>query len=297
MPFRVKDIPAIRFFSGDKIVESPALNRLGMQVARTVAARAIYNVRPYATDDDLKPKIEELKREGVVQFPNFLPEDTFKKLRAEALRLLDEAQQYKGDDKKLVVFNVGPNTIELAKIQTYDKAKYNLTHQFLSNPDLMRIFAAAEKRDFDTSDFTLTVVERLTQGEDNDTQDRETAMHSDVFFDTHKAWLYLDDVELEDGPFAYVRKSHYLSRTQLGYIYDHSLQEGVNQARRITQEELDKLGLKESVMTAKANTLVVGNTKGYHRRLRGQAGGKRHAIHVITRANPFMWWQKVDQSH
>lgn len=295
--FRVKNFPPLRFFSGDKVVDSPTLNRLGMQVARTVAARALYTLRPFHTVVDLKPKIAALRRDGVVQFPNFLPQAAFDALRSECMALLDEAQHHKGNDKKMVVYTVGPNTIELAKIRSYDSERYTRAHQFLAHPDLLRIFAAAEKRAFDTNAFTLAVVERLVQGQDNDTTDRETAMHSDVFFDTHKAWLYLDDVNIEDGPFAYVKRSHYLSKTQLAYIYAHSLAEGVNQARRITQAELEKLGLEESVVTAKRNTLVVANTKGYHRRLRGQAGGKRHAIHVITRANPFLWWHQLDQSH
>ncbi|MEM6335521.1 MAG: phytanoyl-CoA dioxygenase family protein [Bacteroidota bacterium] len=294
---RLKDVSALRFFSGDKIVDAPLLNRMGMQVARAVTARTLFNLRPADVHAPHRGYIDQLRSDGVFAIPDFLPGDQFERLRAEAMSLLDQAVEHEGDESKIVVYNVGTNRIEFARINAYPQEELPELHRFIRHEDVLALFTAAEKRPITEKSFTLSVVERLIQGPRDNDSDRETNMHSDVFFDTHKAWLYLDDVEEDDGPFGYVKSSQRMSPKRLGYVYDHSLQKGVNPARRITQEELRRRKLTESVLTAKKNTLVMANTTGYHRRLPGVAGGRRHAIHLVVRANPFMWWQDLAQSH
>ncbi len=111
-------------------------------------------------------------------------------------------------------------------------------------------------------------------------------MHSDIFFNTHKAWLYLRDVDTEIGPLVFVKGSHRLSLGQLGYLYQESVSRAKG-SRRITPDELERLGLEETVLVCKANTLVIANTCGYHRRLRGEPGRERLALHWSVRLNPF----------
>jgi hypothetical protein len=114
-------------------------------------------------------------------------------------------------------------------------------------------------------------------------------LHIDTFFNTHKAWLYLSDVTAADGPFVYVPGSHRLDPRRLIGDYLGSLLPAPDYAgsRRIAAKELVARGLEEKVYTCVANTLVIANTTGYHRRLKGRAGNVRMAVQLGCRFHPF----------
>jgi hypothetical protein len=269
--------------SNDKVVDSRLLNVLGVQVQRTVAARLLYNARRTPIDREIADRCRDLSDNGIVVLPDFLPAYEFEGLREESMQLLD------ADPSKLTVYQHGPNTLELARVVGAEAGQLPSAGQFLADHRLHALMQAAEKRPVD---FTQAhcAVERLTQGPLGDREDAETQLHSDTFFNTHKAWLYLTDVEMESGPLVYVKRSHRLTFTHLYYIYQESCRRNTR-SRRITPGELERLGLRETVLTCPKNTLVVANTFGYHRRLRGEPGRQRVALHVSLRANPFLWWR------
>jgi hypothetical protein len=129
-------------------------------------------------------------------------------------------------------------------------------------------------------------LERVVYG-DGELHDPETDLHVDTFFSTHKLWLYLDDVTEERAPLVYVPGSHKLSVHKLHQEYVESRRENSG-SRRIDEEELERRGLAPRTMTCPANTLVVVNTCGYHRRSIGQPGWTRRALHMSFRFNPFL---------
>jgi hypothetical protein len=53
--------------------------------------------------------------------------------------------------------------------------------------------------------------------------DPQTALHSDISYPSMKAWLYLTDVALEDGPFVYVPGSHRATPARLAWERTKSL--------------------------------------------------------------------------
>ena len=121
-------------------------------------------------------------------------------------------------------------------------------------------------------------------------KDPETDMHSDIFFHTHKAWLYLSDVEEKDSPLCFVKGTHQLTLRRCKEIYRHS-NHPLTPSRRISPEEFAASGQEETVLTVPANTLVVANVSAYHRRKAGHPGGERWAIIISTRSHPFAWWK------
>jgi hypothetical protein len=281
MPFSLK--PLRQIVSSDKIVDSKLLNLLGVQVQRTLAARLLYNLRPMSVDKSVKDKVDELRSEGLVLWPNFLPPDHFEGIRREYLPLLEDHAD------KLTVYKHGPNTYEIARIRNFDARVLPYTYKFLAEPRLQAILEAAEKRPLHGLS-GHRALERLTQGPVGELEDPETQLHSDTFFATHKAWLYLSDVEMDNGPFVYVKRSHRVSLTKLYYIYRESCTHNAR-SRRIAREELARLGLQETIVTCPKNTLVIANVAGFHRRVRGRPGCRRYAVHVSLRVNPFTWWR------
>lgn len=275
--------PLTRIFTATKTVDNKLLNRLGLQSLRSVAARSIHHLLPAITDAAVKETIDELEREGLVILPNFLPSDLFELVRQECVALINN------NPNRLDVLCAGPNTVEIAKLSNFRSSELQFTHEFFSYPKLKALMQAAEKRPR-CDQYAVRTIERLKQGPIGTQEDPETALHSDCFFNTHKVWLYLSDVRLETGPLVFVKRSHRLTLDQLYFLYQESCQRNRG-SRRITSDEIKRTGLAETIVTCPKNTLVIANTLGYHRRLRGQPGQERYALHVQLRTNPFTWWR------
>ncbi len=116
--------------------------------------------------------------------------------------------------------------------------------------------------------------------------DDETDFHMDALFNTHKLWLYLDDVTPDHAQFVYVPGSHKLDWVRLRGDYLESIGENRG-SRRIADDEIRRRGLATRVVTCPRNTLVLANTCGYHRRSTGAPGATRRVLHMMFRSNPF----------
>jgi hypothetical protein len=279
MPAATKSV--VRFFSADKTVPSPVMNRLGAQVARTVIARMMYSMR--APRQPLPPDVREhlttLERDGLVVIPNFLSPETIDSLRSRAEELWER------EKSKVKFSKYGPNTFAGLNGAVLPEIATTL-HEFFGDPRVPALLEAAERRSGSFAAHGYTNIERLYQGDPTEDEDIETQLHSDIFFTSHKGWLYLTDVTPDCGPFVYVKGSHRLSPKMLSYVYRESCG-GNGGSRRISKQELADLGLEETVLTCPRGTFVVGNTFGFHRRLRGAPGHERLALHAGIRANPF----------
>ena len=269
-----------RFFSADKTVPSRAMNRLGAQVARTVMARMMHKMRAprVHVDASVREEVATLERDGLLIIPNFLPTETVDDLRECAEVIWGREQE------NVKVFRHGPNTLNV--IAEQNVALRPELDAFYGDPRLPAIFEAVERRPNTFNRRAYRALERLVQAGPLDVEDPETLLHSDIFFTTHKGWLYLTDVTPECAPFVFVKRSHLLSPKMLSYIYGESCRQN-NGSRRITPQELDDLGLEEAVMACPRGTFVVANTFGFHRRVRGVPGNERLGLHVSLRTNPF----------
>lgn len=127
--------------------------------------------------------------------------------------------------------------------------------------------------------------ENLKQGIGQE-HDPETDMHRDIFYHTHKAWFYLEDVEPANAPLVVVPRSHRMTVFDLGDIYRDSI--GSNKGSyRVPFEQKTRYDLQAKEIIVPANTLVIANTHGFHCRRRGLPGKQRHALHWSVRSNPF----------
>lgn len=133
-------------------------------------------------------------------------------------------------------------------------------------------------------------------------KDPQTDVHSDTFHATAKAWLFLQDVGEEDGPFCFVPGSHKMTPERLEWEYENSLTAS-NDGRshhasgsfRIRAEELDRLGLPQPVrMAVPGNTLIVADTHAFHGRTPSERPTTRAEVHWHHRRNPFLPWTGLD---
>ncbi len=132
--------------------------------------------------------------------------------------------------------------------------------------------------------------------------DPQTALHADTFHPTVKAWLFLTDVDEEDGPFRYVPGSHRLSPGRLAFERETSLKApggtdhlSARGSFRVEEDRLEALGLPPAKSFATpANTLVVADTFGFHARQRATRPSTRVEIWAYGRRNPFLPWTGLD---
>lgn len=261
-------------FSGDKTVDNRLLNLAGAQALRAALARLHYKLRPASTD----PVLAELGRKGVVVCEDFLSAWDFAALES-------EAEEFMAETGPSWVVRSGPTEVRRHLLAGADPGRFPVLSQWCRDERLVVWASAAERRSYPRRFDGGSLVERLTLG-DSSAPDGDTHLHIDTFFDTHKIWLYLDDVTASNAAFVYVPGSHRMDLVRLRYEYMESTITN-RKSRRVCDEEVRSRGLERQVFACRRNTLLLANTCGYHCRSTGEAGAYRRSLHKEFRCNPF----------
>lgn len=127
--------------------------------------------------------------------------------------------------------------------------------------------------------------------------DPQTQWHTDTFHSTAKAWLFLHEVSLDEGPLAYIPGSHRFDASRKSWEQSRSESAAADAnamhakgSWRASAEELSQMGIPvESAWQAAvaANTLVVADTGGFHRRTPSPESTVRLEIYLSLRRNPY----------
>jgi hypothetical protein len=263
-----------RLLSDDKNIDNRALNFAGAQPLRAILARLLYKVRPDSRD----PLMAELASNGIVLIEDFLQPSLFAAVEREADELMATTDP-------TWVIRSGTTEVRRHSLAHVDPGPFPQLEQWRTDQRLVELAAAAERRSYPKGWDGGALVERLTLG-DYSEPDGDTELHIDTFFDTHKLWLYLDDVSKTNAAFVYVPGSHVLDHIRLRYEYRESNTTN-RKSRRVTEEEVRSRGLEPLVFACRRNTLVLANTCGYHARSVGEPGASRRSLHKEYRYNPF----------
>jgi hypothetical protein len=103
-------------------------------------------------------------------------------------------------------------------------------------------------------------------------RDLQTLLHSDGWRPRMKAWYFLTDMDHDDAPLCYVPGSHRLTPARLQWEQARG-RRGVG---RVEKDELAAMGLgKPARLVVPANTLIVVDAFGFHKRARPRQPGLR----------------------
>lgn len=272
-------------FQGNPIIGNACLNRLGLHVIRVKFANRCARFRRLFLKNDLtKQKQLEYQRNGFIVDSNFLdPHEfhAFKKEVFESTWLLREMRQ--GNTVTRRVF-----LNEVSLIDNYPKL-----YAFVRNAELLsriRYVAGVGGEPI----FSIQAV----FSDANEASDPQTVAHADTFHSNAKAWFFLEDVGENDSPFAYVRGSHRLTPERLIWEKKQSISAKnhpiIYHARgsfRALLDDLREMNLPNlEKMVVSANTLVVGDTFGFHCRSVSTKATCRVEIYATLRRNPFLPW-------
>jgi len=124
--------------------------------------------------------------------------------------------------------------------------------------------------------------------------------HSDVFYPCLKYWYFPEGVTLEQGPFNFALNSVDLTYEALDYWHEESIKivtdtwdQRKNKGHaegslRAFPEDLERMGYKLTPVVVKPNTLIIGNTSGWHARGDAHVRSVRNAVHGAIRVEtPF----------
>jgi hypothetical protein len=290
LPWWIAQLPTgAKAFCDNLVIGSPTLNRWGLHVARIriaawLAAARRRRLRPMLDPADAA----SFDRDGFLLKHDFLPPETFARLRAEALGYVGPAREMVQGDT--ITRRIALNPTALAAIPT--------ARAMLASPDWRGPVRYAGSFDSEPLTYIQTILRQVADCG----PDPQIALHADTFHPTVKGWLFLTDVPEDEGPFVYVPGSHRMTPARLAWEKARSIcaKGGLDRlssrgSLRIAPEELPGLGLPPPRSFAvPANTLIVADTSGFHARGLSVRRSMRIEIWTYGRRNPFLPWTGLD---
>jgi hypothetical protein len=277
-------------FRDNPVIGSTALNKMGLHLfRRRLAWRMGIRRRAQLASLITAEDRAAIDRDGYIVKRDFLDPETFEKLRNEILGLQTEAREAV----------IGDTLTRLIPLDGRNMGKVPATRSVLEGPAFNNLLAYAGSFRRRPRLFVQTVFTRVLKDAPPDVQ---SFFHSDTFHPTVKAWLYLDDVDPASCPFTYVPGSHIANRRRLAWERRVSLHAATSPepltaegSLRITEQELARLRYRapESLAVG-ANTLVIADTSGFHKRSTSADQARRIAIWAYSRSNPFLPWAGGD---
>lgn len=276
-------------FGRNRVIGDRDLNDQGLHVWRVkTAAQLAARRRQSLSHRFSSDLIASFDRDGCFITKNYLPEDVFRSLRQNLL----------GGRFASYEMRQGQTVTRMTPIGATLRQAVPAIRQVVGNGRFSDQLSYAAGRSGAPIFFVQTVIANGGRCE----QDPQTVVHADTFHATAKAWLFLQDVGPEDGPFQYVPGSHRLTPERLAWEHEQSLTatEATNEHHRagsfrLEPGDLERMNLPAPrQITVPANTLVVADTFGFHGRTASSRSTMRVEIHGHLRRNPFMPWNGID---
>ncbi len=289
----------------DRWIGSSLLNRAGPHRRRMALAERCAAMRRRAgprIDEDLACTVAKLDRDGYVVLPDFLAPEQVERLAREVEPVAAQSETRQPSGKRNQT-GFGAKIPFEGGFDRYDGATLN---RFLEIDQVAMPHAASFARDPRLAKLTRRIVglphrPEKTQiyltrhGDEGQGHDIQKDLHHDTFFSAMKFWYFIRPVCPDDGPFAYVPGSHRLTERRLQWeqrtaddIIDKHNHPNHGGSFRIGADKLASLGLPQPVSLAcPANTLVIANVLGFHRRSNALPMSSRLALYGWLRPFPF----------
>jgi hypothetical protein len=276
-------------FRDNPVIGSKRLNRKGLHVLRRkVAARIGAHRRRQLEKLVSAQDIADLERDGFIVKRDFLDEATFRAFRDEIMGLETLAREAV----------IGDTLTRLIPLDGITLKKVPAVRKVLEGPAYRGLLAFVGSFRRKPHLYVQTVFSQYCDGP----PDIQSFYHSDTFHPTLKSWFYLEDVEDEGAPLTYVPGSHRVTPRRLAMerrmsitardVGDRLTAEG---SFRFTEAQLRRLRYGEPRrLPVAANTLVIADTSGIHRRSPTDRQTRRVSIWAYSRSNPFLPWTGGD---
>ncbi|MHA3977642.1 phytanoyl-CoA dioxygenase family protein [Halovulum sp. GXIMD14794] len=275
------------------------LNDRGLHAARMRAADIANEMRRRGRTGSTDA--ETLRRDGCVEIRDFLPPERFdalsREVEATVARVAEQSPLGPSHDEgfgKPKHFPWGFDRADGGTINRFiniDPATMPETARAAADERLSSLSKAAVGLPFPASKVSIYITRH---GRQVDAHDDQKDMHRDTFHASVKFWYFLRPVKLEQGPFIFVPGTHRLDAKRLAW--ENSEAQRIVRWRRgtrfgafrIDEDKLHDLDMaKPRVFEVPANTLVLADTLGFHRRGDAVDGAERLSLYGSLRPFPF----------
>lgn len=273
------------FFTVKESVDSLFANRLGVTLFRVVLSEFSRKIQSlFYINKRANASYQELVENGYTLINNFFSNQQLEKLKTtinnDLLKLEDSHSQ---DGAQYIVKNIEYFKIfSQSELEEFKTKILNIAQPYLGkiNSSSLNIYFHAVKKPNDSVEDKLDI---------------NLLMHSDTFHKTLKGFLYLEPLTIEDGPFEYIKSSNKLNKKRLLREYKNSSNELIlRRDHGGWRFEDDFYKHNESIkFTGIANTMIVADTFGLHRRNPRSNQGFRVSIHFSLRKSPFSLSGKI----
>ncbi|MEM9222589.1 MAG: phytanoyl-CoA dioxygenase family protein [Pseudomonadota bacterium] len=279
-------------FAANPVIGSSRLNRMGLHRWRVAKAHRASDRRRAALSKLLpREEVDAFHRDGFVVRENALPEELFKELVEELETVPRQAWEMRQGH---AITRIMP----LPGVE--DGSAAARARRFLRSREIRALigFVAGRSGGYNPA------VQTIANSPDPENPDPQNTLHADTFHPSAKFWLFMHDVAVDEGPFSYVAGSHRLTPQRLEWEHEQAkLASSANNAHhaagsfRSSEAEMPDFGYGSLVtLPVKANTLVVADTYGFHRRTPTSKPTVRTELHAMLRRNPFAPWNGGDVS-
>jgi len=275
-------LPLKDVFSNKKVVENHALNYAGVQILRTLFSSAAHTFKGMSQSWPKTNLTMMLRKNGYILIPNFLSWEIFQQVKDEFFHGTKNGSYSPIKD--------GDTRVERYILSPYHWKMLPAVTKLLSDSLLIQTLKGAELKNIEIGDVSF---DTIFYDDPQKVPSSQNQLHSDTFHTTHKVWFFIEPVKLEDGPLCFVPGSHQLSLKRLMFEYKKSIhfEDLTDYSFRVEPRERTFLGCIEKALTCPENTLVIANTRGFHRRGYAKAGHTRKEIHFCIRTNkPFLFY-------
>jgi hypothetical protein len=277
------------YFKGGLII-----NLFGYQIIRIFYFKIKLYLRSYAFIRKEKQSPFELNvsQKGFGKIENAISLNTINEFN----KLLDckhNFLKYKRDEHpcgwvKIVLHNGGDNLINYQDNSIYKK----YLNEILSIKNLLSTIECLSYRNIKHTP-EISLFEWKVNKDDcsRDHQfDYEDILHADVAYPSFKVFLYLNDVDENNGPFSYSSYSHKLGfkRLLIEYIISvvYFIKKNSNnkpQPHAITEWLTQRLKYDVTPLVGNSNTLILANVMGFHKRGRFNSTRPRRILYLNFR--------------
>ncbi|GAB7550600.1 phytanoyl-CoA dioxygenase family protein [Novosphingobium sp. 11B] len=272
-------------FLDNPIIGSRRLNARGLHLVRVKLAAGLCAWRRRRLASGVRPEWREaFDRDGFVVIPDIVPPAEFPALRDALLTFKGPAREMRQGDAVTRRLAIDP-----AMLSAIPALRALLTRK-----EVVALFHYVASYRTTPLHYIQTIVSHSAGNE----PDPQETLHADSFHSSLKAWLFLNPVSAEEGPFTYVRGSHRFTPARLAWEQRRSQTDphaidrlSARGSPRISEAERVAMNLPEPEgLTVAGNTLVLADTVGFHARGRSVRRGERVEIWSYARRNPFLPW-------
>jgi len=268
-------------YSSEKLIKNFTLVKKGIYPYRALLSEKTVEHRREKLNLQNNPYFKEWDENGIIVIKDFLPTQDFLNIQSQLNNKKESGQS----------LNLSSNK------------------QFL---DLVNMCLATNNQGYHPSLGSEYIIHKPN--------DDQVNVHSDIFHPNLKIWLYVNDCNLDNGPYSFVYKSHKKTPKMLEFIHKQGLiwdkgadhpdffkynagtsdsQMGsprVLRSKNCTNENMDEVNkeLKKldlppvTTLKAKANTIIFTDTTGFHARGYAKPGSERYSLRNAFRINPFI---------